>query len=100
MSLKQKVDAPGVRDDNSVRDAVVKKYLKDSDSIWIVANIKRAVDDRTAKEMLGKHCFSHPIHTKMFYLFFLFFIILLFRGKHSPATAYGTIPFLSGNNEM
>ncbi len=34
------VDAPGLRDDNSVRDAVVKNYLKDSDSIWIVANIK------------------------------------------------------------
>jgi hypothetical protein len=48
------VDAPGVRDDNSARDQVVKNYLKDGDSIWIVANIKRAVDDKTAKDMLGE----------------------------------------------
>ncbi len=48
------VDAPGVRDDNSARDAVVKGYLRDGNSIWIVANIKRAVNDRTAKDMLGE----------------------------------------------
>lgn len=41
------VDAPGVRDDNSARDGVVKGYLREGNSIWIVANIKRAVDDRT-----------------------------------------------------
>jgi hypothetical protein len=67
------VDAPGVRgtvaiiikppvhflifvslDDNSARDAVVKAYLRETNSIWIVANIKRAVDDKTAKDMLGE----------------------------------------------
>eukprot|EP01114_Cavostelium_apophysatum_P012584 TRINITY_DN2852_c0_g1_i1.p1 TRINITY_DN2852_c0_g1~~TRINITY_DN2852_c0_g1_i1.p1 ORF type:complete len:1432 (-),score=454.04 TRINITY_DN2852_c0_g1_i1:258-4553(-) len=48
------VDAPGVRDDNSARDAVVKGYLKSGNSIWIVANIKRAVNDKTAKDMLGE----------------------------------------------
>lgn len=32
----------------------MKNYLKDGDSIWIVANIKRAVDDKTAKDMLGE----------------------------------------------
>jgi len=36
-------------DDNGARDRVVKAYLKDADSIWIVSNIKRAVNDRTAK---------------------------------------------------
>ena len=46
------VDAPGVNDDNSSRDKVVKKYLKNADAIWIVSNINRAVNDKTAKDML------------------------------------------------
>lgn len=53
------VDAPGVRDDNSARDAVVKAYLRDGNSIWIVANIKRAVNDKTAKDMLGEGILFH-----------------------------------------
>jgi len=48
------IDAPGVRDDNTARDRVVKEYLKNADGIWIVANIKRAVNNRTAKDMLGE----------------------------------------------
>lgn len=48
------VDAPGVNDDNSARDGVVKAYLRDADSVWIVSNIKRAVNDKTAKSMLGE----------------------------------------------
>jgi hypothetical protein len=43
------VDAPGVNDDNSARDGIVKRYLKNADSIWIVSNINRAVNDKTAK---------------------------------------------------
>ena len=39
----------GVRDDNGARDAVVKRYLKDADSIWIVSHIGRAINDKTAK---------------------------------------------------
>lgn len=31
------VDAPGVHDDNSARDAVVKRKLKDADAVWIVS---------------------------------------------------------------
>jgi len=48
------VDAPGVNDDNGARDRVVKQYLKNADSVWIVSNIKRAVNDRTAKDMLSE----------------------------------------------
>ena len=48
------VDAPGVHDDNSARDAVVKAHLKDADAVWIVSNIVRAVNDKTAKDMLGE----------------------------------------------
>mmetsp|Transcript_19729 Transcript_19729/g.54804 ORF Transcript_19729/g.54804 Transcript_19729/m.54804 type:complete len:1112 (-) Transcript_19729:310-3645(-) len=48
------VDAPGVRDDNSARDGVVQKYFKEADSIWIVSHINRAVNDKTAKDMLGE----------------------------------------------
>ena len=43
------VDAPGVHDDNSARGAVVKTYLKEADAVWIVSNIVRAVNDKTAK---------------------------------------------------
>jgi hypothetical protein len=45
--------APGINDDNSARDGIVKTYLKDADSVWIVSNIKRAVNDKSAKDMLG-----------------------------------------------
>jgi hypothetical protein len=46
------VDAPGIRDSNGARDAVVKNYLKNADSIWIVSHIGRAINDKTAKTML------------------------------------------------
>eukprot|EP00301_Raphidiophrys_heterophryoidea_P005572 c12327_g1_i3.p1 GENE.c12327_g1_i3~~c12327_g1_i3.p1 ORF type:complete len:851 (-),score=232.50 c12327_g1_i3:423-2975(-) len=46
------VDAPGLNDDNSSRDKIVKSYLKSADSVWIVSNINRAVNDKTAKDML------------------------------------------------
>eukprot|EP00040_Diaphanoeca_grandis_P035195 m.220660 g.220660 ORF g.220660 m.220660 type:complete len:926 (+) comp33324_c1_seq1:67-2844(+) len=49
------VDAPGVNDSNSSRDAVVRQYLKTADSVWIVSNINRAVNDKTAKDMLDKN---------------------------------------------
>ena len=48
------VDTPGVNDNNGARDRVVKEYLKNADSVWIVSNIKRAVNDRTAKDMLSE----------------------------------------------
>lgn len=31
----------GVRDDNQARDAVVKRFLKDADAIWVVSHINR-----------------------------------------------------------
>jgi hypothetical protein len=46
------VDAPGVHDDNSARDAVVKAHLKDADAVWIVSNIVRAVNDKTGAELV------------------------------------------------
>ncbi|KAJ1455279.1 hypothetical protein M885DRAFT_520603 [Pelagophyceae sp. CCMP2097] len=48
------IDAPGTADSNSARDAVVKKALKDADSVWIVSNINRAVNDKIAKQLLGE----------------------------------------------
>ena len=48
------VDAPGVHDDNSARDGVVKAKLKHADAVWIVSNIVRAVNDKTAKDLLGE----------------------------------------------
>ncbi|XP_055521346.1 uncharacterized protein LOC129715492 [Leucoraja erinacea] len=48
------VDLPGVRDSNAARNSVAKEYLKRCDAVWIVADVTRAVDDKTAKEMLDE----------------------------------------------
>lgn len=48
------VDLPGVRDANAARAKVSENYLQNCNEIWIVAPIKRAVDDGTAKELLGE----------------------------------------------
>ncbi|XP_039381370.1 uncharacterized protein LOC120398227 isoform X3 [Mauremys reevesii] len=47
------VDLPGIRDSNAARDNAAKEYLKNCNAVWVVANINRAVDDKTAKEMLS-----------------------------------------------
>ncbi|XP_042319361.1 nuclear GTPase SLIP-GC [Sceloporus undulatus] len=47
------VDLPGTRDSNAARDEAAKEYLKDCNAVWVVASITRAVDDKTAKEMLS-----------------------------------------------
>lgn len=49
-----KVDLPGVRDANAARAKVSETYLQNCNQIWVVAPIKRAVDDGTAKELLGE----------------------------------------------
>ena len=46
------VDLPGVRDANAARGAVAEKYMKSCNAVWIVADITRAVDNRTAKVLL------------------------------------------------
>ena len=48
------VDLPGVRDANVARAKVSEHYLQNCSQVWIVAPIKRAVDDGTAKELLGE----------------------------------------------
>jgi hypothetical protein len=47
------VDAPGVRDDNSARDAIVKSKIKAAGLILIVSRIQRAVNDRSARSLLS-----------------------------------------------
>ena len=48
------VDLPGVKDSNAARDNVAQTYLQNCSCIWIVAKIGRAVDDGTAKDLLGE----------------------------------------------
>ena len=43
------VDLPGTQDSNAARGAVAETYLKNSNAIWIVSVITRAVNDRAAK---------------------------------------------------
>ncbi|KAI1780219.1 hypothetical protein F4818DRAFT_437499 [Hypoxylon cercidicola] len=47
------VDLPGVQDSNTARAAVAENYMKLCTGLWIVAPITRAVDDKTAKSLLG-----------------------------------------------
>ena len=47
------VDLPGVQDSNAARAAVAANYMKQCTGLWIVAPITRAVDDKTAKSLLG-----------------------------------------------
>ncbi|GFR49232.1 hypothetical protein Agub_g11231, partial [Astrephomene gubernaculifera] len=47
------VDLPGVRDANEARGAVAEAYMRKLNAVWVVAAITRAVDDKTAKDLLG-----------------------------------------------
>ncbi|EUC39737.1 hypothetical protein COCMIDRAFT_45972, partial [Bipolaris oryzae ATCC 44560] len=47
------VDLPGVQDSNAARAAVAQSYMQQCTGLWIVAPINRAVDDKTAKTLLG-----------------------------------------------
>lgn len=46
-------EQPGVQDSNAARAAVAANYQKSCTGLWIVAPITRAVDDKTAKTLLG-----------------------------------------------
>jgi len=48
------VDLPGVRDANAARAKVSQDYLQHCHQLWIVAPIQRAVDDGTAKDLMGE----------------------------------------------
>ncbi|EPQ59276.1 hypothetical protein GLOTRDRAFT_136192 [Gloeophyllum trabeum ATCC 11539] len=47
------VDLPGVADANAARNNIAKDYMKKCDCVWILAPITRAVDDKTARDLLG-----------------------------------------------
>ncbi|KAK2047267.1 hypothetical protein LZ31DRAFT_611073 [Colletotrichum somersetense] len=47
------VDLPGHQDWDAARAAVASRYLKACSGIWIVAPINRAVDNKTAKDLIG-----------------------------------------------
>lgn len=49
------VDLPGVRDSNAARDCIAREYLKKCHAVWVVAHIIRAVDDKTAKDLLNEN---------------------------------------------
>ncbi|KAH9943050.1 uncharacterized protein BXZ73DRAFT_40115 [Epithele typhae] len=47
------VDLPGVADANAARNSIAKDYMKKCDCVWILAPITRAVDDKTARDLMG-----------------------------------------------
>lgn len=49
------VDLPGVFDSNSARVAVAEDYMKRCAAHWIVTPINRAVDDKVARDLLGRN---------------------------------------------
>lgn len=48
------LDLPGLQDSNSARNAVVQSYLGSCSGFIITAPIKRAVDNQTARDLLGR----------------------------------------------
>ncbi|OAX43900.1 hypothetical protein K503DRAFT_846915 [Rhizopogon vinicolor AM-OR11-026] len=48
------VDLPGVADANAARNSIAKDYMKKCNCVWILAPITRAVDDKTARDLLGE----------------------------------------------
>ena len=50
------VDLPGTRDANEARGRVAEEYMRRLSAVWIVADITRAVDNKTAKVRLGATC--------------------------------------------
>ncbi|KAI0168301.1 hypothetical protein BJ166DRAFT_611252 [Pestalotiopsis sp. NC0098] len=48
------VDLPGVQDSNAARAAVAENYIKNCKYVWVVAPITRAVDDKTARKLMGE----------------------------------------------
>ncbi|KAL1734274.1 hypothetical protein EV714DRAFT_202750 [Schizophyllum commune] len=47
------VDLPGVADANAARSSIARDYMKKCDCIWVLAPIQRAVDNQSAKNLLG-----------------------------------------------
>ena len=47
------VDLPGVHDANPARAAVAERHFKQCDKLFVVAPIVRAIDDKSAKQLLG-----------------------------------------------
>ncbi|KAK5652529.1 hypothetical protein OQA88_10435 [Cercophora sp. LCS_1] len=47
------VDLPGVQDSNAARSAVAAGYIQECTGLWVVVPITRAVDDQTAKSLMG-----------------------------------------------
>lgn len=48
------VDLPGTLDSNAARSAVAINYMAECTAVWVAARISRAVDDRAAKDLLGR----------------------------------------------
>ncbi|KXJ94491.1 hypothetical protein Micbo1qcDRAFT_221025 [Microdochium bolleyi] len=48
------VDLPGVADSDATRNSVAAQYLQKCDAIWVVTGIQRAVNDKTAQDLLGQ----------------------------------------------
>ncbi|PSR90408.1 hypothetical protein BD289DRAFT_452420 [Coniella lustricola] len=48
------IDLPGFEDSNSVRSSIGYRFLSEANAIYIAAPIQRAVNDKTARNLLGK----------------------------------------------
>ncbi|KAI1961962.1 hypothetical protein LOZ58_003040 [Ophidiomyces ophidiicola] len=53
-------DLPGIQDSNPARAEVANKYLKECSSIWVLAPVVRAVDNKTARNLMGD-CFKRQL---------------------------------------
>ncbi|KAJ3960104.1 hypothetical protein N0V92_003271 [Colletotrichum tropicale] len=54
-------DLPGTHDADAARASMAKEYMKSCAAIWIVAPIHRAVDNKTARDLLSDN-FKHQLN--------------------------------------
>ena len=55
------IDAPGLHDSNTTRAAVVRAEYRRADSLWLISNIKRAVNDKTIRDLLPQSFRRHLV---------------------------------------
>jgi hypothetical protein len=48
------VDLPGIADANAARNSIAKDYIKECNHVYVLAPINRAIDDGTARKLLGE----------------------------------------------
>ena len=89
------VDLPGQGDYNTARARIAEQYIGKLDRIWIVSEIKRAVDESVARHLLGQNLQTHLLMANMYDESFITVIV-----THTDNIDYNeTISLLQGQDQ-